>query len=98
MSYELAQKYAEFEIPKEIKSAYKAGVQLAGSLGFTKIMMFANENQITNDDIDWFTNRPPRTMEGESYEDMKMRTKLANAFYKYRAYLYDYSVYEKQKI
>ncbi len=53
MSYELAQKYAEFEIPKDIKAAYKSGVQLVGSLGFTKIMMFANENQITNDDIDY---------------------------------------------
>jgi hypothetical protein len=40
MSYELAQKWAEFEIPKDIKAAYKAGVQLAGSLGFTKMMMF----------------------------------------------------------
>jgi hypothetical protein len=27
---------------------------------------------------------------------MKLRPKLANALYKYRAYLYEYSVFEKQ--
>jgi len=52
MSYELAQKYAAFEVPAELKHAHRAGVQLAGSLTFTKMMLFANENQITNDDID----------------------------------------------
>ena len=96
MSYELAQKWAEFEIPKEIKTAYKAGVQLAGSLGFTKMMMFANENQITNDDIDYYMDRKPQRQEDETVEQMKMRGKFSNALYKYRKYLYDYSVYEKQ--
>jgi hypothetical protein len=96
MSYELAQKYAEFEIPKEIKSAYKAGVQLAGSLGFTKIMMFANENQITNDDIDYYMNQKAMRGEDETFEEYKQRSRFANVLYKYRKYLYDYSVYEKQ--
>ena len=35
-------------------------------------------------------------MEGESYEDMKARTRFTNKLNKYRAHLYDYSVYEKQ--
>ena len=96
MSYELAQKYAEFEIPKEIKSAYKAGVQLAGSLGFTKIMMFANENQITNDDIDYYMNQKAMRGDDETFEAFKQRSRLANVLYKYRKYLYDYSVFEKQ--
>jgi len=96
MSYELAQKFAAFEIPADIRSAHKAGMQLVGSLGFTKMMMFANENQITNDDIDYYMDRAPRRMEDESKEGMKMRGKFSNALYKYRAYLYDYSVYEKQ--
>ena len=96
MSYELAQKYAEFEIPKEIKQAYKSGVQLVGSLGFTKIMMFANENQITNDDIDYYMNQKPSRGEDETFEAFKQRSRFANVLYKYRKYLYDYSVYEKQ--
>jgi hypothetical protein len=96
MSYELAQKYAEFEIPKEIKQAYKSGVQLVGSLGFTKIMMFANENQITNDDIDYYMNQKAMRSEDETFEQYKQRSRFANVLYKYRKYLYDYSVYEKQ--
>ena len=96
MSYELAQKWAEFEIPKDIKSAYKAGVQLAGSLGFTKMMMFAYENKITNADIDYYMAQSPMRGEDETFEDFKQRSRFANVLYKYRKYLYDYSVYEKQ--
>jgi hypothetical protein len=96
MSYELAQKYADFQIPKEIKQAYKSGVQLVGSLGFTKIMMFANENQITNDDIDYYMNQKAMRGEDETFEEYKQRSRFANVLYKYRKYLYDYSVYEKQ--
>ena len=96
MSYELAQKWAEFEIPKDIKSAYKAGVQLAGSLGFTKMMMFAYENQITNADIDYYMAQRPMRGEDETFEDFKQRSRFANVLYKYKKHLYDYSVYEKQ--
>jgi hypothetical protein len=98
MSYELAQKYAEFEIPAEIKQMYRAGRQLIGSLSFTKMMLFANEVQLTNDNIDYYMNRPSYRMEDESYEDMKLRTRFANALLKHRANLYDYSVFPvKQK-
>jgi hypothetical protein len=96
MSYELAQKWAEFEIPKEVKSAYKAGVQLMGSLSFTKMMMFAHENTLTNDDIDYYMNQKASRGEDETFEDFKQRSRFANVLYKYRKYLYDYSVYEKQ--
>ena len=87
MSYELAQKYADFKIPTEFKRGY-------GSINFIKTMLFANEVQLNNDNIDYYMACPPRRMEDESYDDMKLRTKLANAMLKYRAHLYDYSVYE----
>jgi hypothetical protein len=32
--------------------------------------------------------------EDESYDEMKARTRFAQKLLKYRAYLYDYSVYE----
>jgi len=57
--------------------------------------MFANEVQLTNDDIDYFVSTPPHRMEDESYEDMKTRTQFTKKLNKYRAYLYDYSVYNK---
>ena len=96
MSYELAQKYAEFEVPAEIKHAHRAGVQLVGSLAFTKMMLFANENEITNDDIDYYMNQKPMRSEDETQDDFKARSKFAKALYKYRRYLYDYTVFENQ--
>jgi len=85
--YELAQKFADFKIPTEFKRGY-------GSPNFIKTMLFANEVQLSNDDIDYYMNIPPRRQEDESYEDMKQRNKLAKALLKYRSKLYDYSVYE----
>jgi hypothetical protein len=96
MSYELAQKYAAFELPAEVKSAYKAGVQLVGSLAFTKMMMFANTNEITNADVDYYMAQRPLRSENETPEEFRQRSKFAKALYKYRRYLYDYSIFEKQ--
>jgi len=93
---ELAQQFAEFDLPVEVKQAYKAGIPLVGSINFTKMMMFANQVQLTNDDMDYFASLPPRRMEGESYEKMKMRTKFTQKLHKYREHLYDYSVYENK--
>jgi hypothetical protein len=87
MSYELAQKYADFKIPSEFKRGY-------GAVNFIKMMMFASNVELTNDNIDYYMACPPRRMEDESYDDMKLRTRFANALLKYRAYLYDYSIYE----
>ena len=89
MSYELAQKFAEYQLPAEIKSTYKA----IGSLGFTKMMMFANEIQLTNDNIDYFMSFKATRTEDETPEQFRQRSKFAKALVKYRAHLYDYSVY-----
>jgi hypothetical protein len=92
----LAQKYAAFDLPADVKSAYRAGVQLVGSLSFTKMMMFANENKITNLDIDYHMSLRPMRSEDETPEEFRQRSKFSNALYKFRRYLYDYSVYENQ--
>ena len=80
---ELAQKFADFKTPSEFRKSK-----------FIKMMLFANEVQLNNDTIDYYMACPPRRMEDESYEDMKTRTRFANALLKYRSKLYDYSVYE----
>jgi hypothetical protein len=95
MSYELAQKFAEFEIPAELKSAHKAGMQLVGSLAFTKMMLFANEVKLTNEDIDYYMDRRPIRSEDETPEEFRQRSKFSKALLKYRAQLYDYSLYKK---
>lgn len=96
-SYELAQKYADFKLPEDVLKASKVGIPLIGSLAFTKMMMFANEIQITNDDIDYYMGIPPQRQEGESYDEMKTRNKFAKKLLKFRPYLYDYSVYTPVK-
>jgi hypothetical protein len=95
MRYELAQQFAEYQIPNEIQDAFKQGIQMIGSLNFTRMMMFANEVQLTNDDVDYFMNMKPQRNEDESYEDMKIRGRFSKALLKYRPHLYDYSVYNK---
>ena len=95
MRYELAKQFSEFKLPNEVKNAFNSGVQLIGSLSFTKMMMFANEVQLTNDDIDYFMNMRPQRQEDESYEDMKIRSQFSKLLLKHRPHLYDYSVYTK---
>ena len=87
MSYELAQKFADFKIPSEFKRGY-------GAINFIKMMMFANEINLNNDHIDYYMSIPPQRQEDESYNDMKQRNKLAKAMLKYRSKLYDYSIHE----
>jgi len=96
MSYELAQKFAAYDVPAELKSAHRAGMQLVGSLAFTKMMLFANEVKLTNNDIDYYMSLRPLRQEDETQDDFKARSKFSKALLKYRAQLYDYSVYEKQ--
>lgn len=95
MRYELAQQFTEFKLSEDVKQAWRAGMQLIGSLGFTKMMMFANEAQLTNDDIDYFMNMRPMRSEDETPEQFRQRSKFSKALLKYRPHLYDYSVYEK---
>ena len=95
MRYELAEQFADYQLPAEVKQAWKAGMQLIGSLGFTKMMMFANEVQLTNDDIDYFMNQKPQRNEDETPEQFRIRSKFSKALLKYRPHLYDYSVYNK---
>jgi hypothetical protein len=86
MSYELAQKYAEFEAP-EVNGMSK---------GFVKAISFAQTIKLTNDNIDYFMAKRPMRDEDETPEEFKQRSKFSKALYKYRQFLYDYSVFEKQ--
>ena len=83
MVTELAQKFADYKLSND----YRVRSQ------FVKMMVFAHENQLTNEAIDYYMNCPPRRMEDESYEAMQARTRFAQKLLKYRSYLYDYSVY-----
>ena len=83
MSYELAEKYQTF----------KANPQYRGASNFYKMMFFSKENNLTNDDVDYYINRMGHSQEEETRDELKARRKFTNVLIKYRAYLYDYSVY-----
>jgi hypothetical protein len=69
MSYELAQKFEDFKIPEAFLQARKLGMGM-GSLDFTKMMLFANEVQLNNDNIDYFMSLPPRRQVDETKEQL----------------------------
>lgn len=91
MVTELAQKFVNYEPESKIPSLPFSPKQKLS--GFMKMMLFAYENQMDNEAIDYYMNCPPYRMEGESYEDMKLRTRFSQKLLKYRPYLYDYSVF-----
>jgi len=86
MSYELAEKFAEFKAP-EVNGMSK---------GFVKAIAFAQTVKLTNDNIDYYMAQRPMRSEDETPEQFRQRSKFAQTLYKYRRYLYDYSVFEKQ--
>lgn len=91
MNSELALKFSNYVLPDDVKANYK----MFGSLNLIKTLLFAQDNKLTNDDIDYYMSIPPMTQEGETYEEMKIRSKFSRVLLKYRPYLYDYSVYDK---
>ena len=86
MSYELAEKFAEFKAP-EVNGMSK---------GFVKAIAFAQTVKLTNSDIDFYMNQRPMRQEDETPEQLKSRSRFSKVLYKYRPFLYDYSVFEKQ--
>lgn len=93
----LHNQYAGFELPAEIQQMYKAGYQPFGSKNKAKMLFFANEVKLNNEMISYYAGIKPQRREDEPMEDYKNRQKFQKALHKYRAYIFDYSVYEKQK-
>ena len=92
----LHNQYAGFELPEEVQQLYKVGHQPFGAKNKAKMLFFANEVKLNNDMIDYYSGIKPARRETESLEDYRNRTKFQKALFKYRAYIYDYSVYDKR--
>jgi hypothetical protein len=91
--------FANYTLPKEVKELYKLGLgaNMFGPKNFARVMFFAQEKEITNFVIDHYMGIKPARQEGEDRADYKNRLKFQKVLYKYRKYLYDYSVFEKPK-
>ncbi|MBS1737520.1 MAG: hypothetical protein JSS98_13060 [Bacteroidetes bacterium] len=85
--YELAEKFLDYQ-----REAHKRGFNIGGSIAFTKMLSFAKENNINNIDVDFYMSLPPYKQEDETKEDLKIRSKFAKALYKYRPFIYNYSI------
>ncbi len=95
---ELHNQFAGFELPSEVEEAYNMGLgeKMFGPKNRAKMMIFATDNKIDNEIIDQYMSIKPERQPTESVEDYKNRSKFQKALLKYRSFLYDYKVYEKQ--
>ena len=91
MNFELANQYTEFKLPLEMKKTIRANNL---SLSAAKMGLFADNVNLSNDDIDNYMALPPERIEDESFEDYKNRRVFTKHLFKRRSLIYDYSVYE----
>lgn len=85
----LANKFAEFELPAEIKKAFKMGMGkfFGGSLGRAKIRSFHIDNKINPSDVNYYITLPGQRLEIETYSDYRNRRKLSQILLRDRNYL-----------
>jgi hypothetical protein len=95
---ELHNQFAGFELPVELQEAYRTGMgeKMFGPRNFTKVMVFATDNKIDNEIIDYYVGIKPERQPHESMEEYKNRSKFQKVLNKYRPYLYNYSSQEKK--
>jgi len=90
MSYELLEKFDTFKIPEEVKAQMELGL-ITMPKNMLKMVLFAGENNLTNENIDYWMAIKPERQSDESFANYKARQKFQSALAKYRPYIYDYS-------
>jgi len=94
MFTELYNIYANYQIPDDIKQLMANGVNLFGSLNFTKMMLFLQDNPITHKQMSDILAIRPERQPDELYKDYKNRLKLQNHLFKYKPYIFNYELYK----
>ena len=90
MSYELLEKFDKFKIPEEVNAQVKMGL-ITMPKNMLRMILFAGENNLTNENIDYWMSIKSERQSDESFAEYKLRQKFQGALAKYRPYLYDYS-------
>jgi hypothetical protein len=90
MSYELLEKFTDFKIPENVLAQIKNDL-ITMPKNMLKTMLFASENSLINENIDYWMSIKPKRQLGENFVDYKTRQKFQSALTKYRPYIYDYS-------
>lgn len=91
----LHDRFADFKLPEEIAQLYKLGlgVNMFGPINLAKTIIFCEDNNVDNFIIDHYMGIKPKREESETYTSYKNRLKFQKVLYKYRKFLYDYSVF-----
>lgn len=89
---QLANGFAEFKLPENIQDAYNVGIayKMFGPINKFKLFLFVQEQNINNDDIDYYMAIPPKRQEDELYDDYKNRMRFSKFLLKYRANIYNH--------
>jgi hypothetical protein len=90
MSYDLSEKFNDFKIPKEVLEQVKMDL-ITMPKNMLKTMLFASENNLINENIDYWMSIKPHRQSDESMLAYKARQKFQSALIKYRPYIYNYS-------
>jgi len=93
----LAKLFSNFKDPEPFRKNPKQNEYVLGSKNFTKMVMFAIETQLDNNDIDFWCHQLPKRSSEESYESYKQRMIFTKLLNKYRPFLYNYNVYNVEK-
>jgi len=88
MRIELANDFREFELPKDVKQTIMSRNLSSSS---SKMAIFADTVNLTNEDVDDFTTLKPERMDDEDFKDYKNRRYFSKQLLKHRALIYDYS-------
>ena len=95
----LHNQFAGYELPKEIKEAYRMGIgaRLYGPQAIAKLALFLQENKITNfnEIYDHYISLKPQRLENESDAELKNRSKFQKTIEKYKPYFYNYDAHIK---
>ncbi len=94
MSYDLSEKFNDFKIPEEVLEQAKIGL-ITMPKNMLKMVLFAGENKLTNQDIDYWMAVKPERQPDESSSAYKARQKFQSALAKYCVDLMTKSVIEK---
>ena len=84
MSYELLAKFTEFVVPSEMKNLPIPKNEL-------KMMMFAQQEQINNEHIDYWMAIKPERQQDELFIDYKDRQKFQNQSQKFELKIYTFT-------
>ena len=90
MSYELLEKFTNFQLPEDLAILVHQKL-ISIPKNRLKMFSFADKEKISNEDIDYWMSIGPARQKDEDYIEYKDRQKFQRALARHRAYIYNYN-------